>query len=239
MPITVPACVNWASGSAPRQAEIDDPDPAPPLLQPNVRRLDVTVDQTARVSRTQTFGDLPTDAQHFGQWQPPAGPVQPVSKRLTAEHLHGQERDAAVLPHLIDGDDVLMVDCRGQPGFAQESPVKLSAGRQARVHDLEGHQASEMGILGLEDDAHGASAQNLQDAVDAQATQLVRFLRRRQKGIVRGRGQLKGVGKGGRRIFRGGGRVKGRLPGGRRGAGRAAEEESDGAEPPAAGARTT
>ena len=67
MPITAPAWVNWASGSAAAgQAEIDDLDPAPPLLQPDVGRLDVAVDQAPGVGRGQALGDLPADAQHLG-----------------------------------------------------------------------------------------------------------------------------------------------------------------------------
>jgi hypothetical protein len=196
------------------QAEIDDPDPTPPLLQPHVRRLDVTVDQPPGVGRGQAVGDFPADAQHLGQRQPAAGPLQPLFERLAAEQLHGQERHAAVLADLIDGDDVLVLDGRGQPGLAQEAAVELGVGRQGRPHDLQGHRAAEVGVLGLEDDAHGADPQDLQDAVGTQAAQLVWLLRRRQEGVVRGRGQSGGVGQGRRRVLRGGAGIEGRLSGG-------------------------
>jgi hypothetical protein len=128
------------------------------------------MDQAPSVGRGQTFGDLPADAQHLGQRQPATGLPQPVFERLAAEQLHGQERDAAVLPHLIDGDDVFVVDGRSQPGLAQEAPVELGASRQGGPHDLQGHEAPEVGVLRLEDDAHGAGPQDLQDAVGTEAS---------------------------------------------------------------------
>ena len=171
------------------------------------------MDQTPGVGRGQTLRNLSADAQHFGQRQPAPGPLQPVFEGLATEQLHGQERDAAVLSHLIDGDDVLVVDGGGQPGLAQKSPVVLGAGRQGRPHDFQGHQAPEVGVLRLEDDAHGAGPQDLQDAVGAKPAHLVRALRRRQERVVRGRGQIEGIGKGGRRVLRRGGRMDGLLAG--------------------------
>ncbi len=189
MPIHGPCLRELGVGlGAAGQAEIDDPDPTPSLFQPDIRWLDVAVDQPPGVGRGQTLGDLPADAQHLGQRQPATGPLQSVFECLAAEQLHGQERDVAILPHLIDGDDVFVLDSRGQPGLAQEAAVELGAGRQGRAHDLQGHQAAEVGILRLEDDAHGAGPQNLQDAVRAEASHLVWVLRRGQERVVRGRG---------------------------------------------------
>ena len=39
----------------------------------------------------------------------------------------------------------------------------------------------ELGVLGLEDDAHAAGAEHLQDAIAAQPADLVRLLRRGQE----------------------------------------------------------
>jgi hypothetical protein len=134
-----------------------------------------------------------------------------ASRASRRKRRWNQERDAAVLPRLIDGDDVFVLDGRGQPGLAQEAPVEFGAGGQGRPHDLQGHQAPEVGVLRLEDDAHGARPQDLQDAVGAEASQFVRLLGRGQKRVVRGRGQLQGVGKGGPRVRRSAGPMAGRL----------------------------
>jgi len=89
VPITAPGLGELGVRLGPTgQAEIDDPDPAPVFLQPHVGRLDVAVDQTACVGRGQPFGDLPADAQHLGQRQATARPVQPIFEGLALEHLH-------------------------------------------------------------------------------------------------------------------------------------------------------
>ncbi len=56
--------------------------------------------------------------------------------------------------------------------------MELGAGRKVRPHDFKRHRASEVRILCVEDDPHGAHAQDLQDAVGAEAPQLVRLFGR-------------------------------------------------------------
>ena len=50
-----------------------------------------------------------------------------------------------------------------------------------RAQDLDRHASAERNIFGLENDAHPAFAQHAQDAVSAQATELVILLGRRQQ----------------------------------------------------------
>gem|GEM_PF-6469396 len=92
--------------------------------------------------------------------------------------------------------------------------MEFGAGRQRRPHYFQGHHALQVRVFRLEDDPHGAGPQNFQDAIRAEPAQFVRILRRRQEGVVGARGQIEGVGDGGRRILRGGWRMESALAGG-------------------------
>ena len=155
-----------------RQAEIEDLHAAFFALQPDVGRLDVPVDQTAFVGGRQALGHFPADAQHFRQRQL-ALALKAVVQRLAFEELHGQEGDAAVLADLVDGDDVIVLEGGRRPGLAQETLLGRVAGGQAGQHGLQGDETLQLGILGLEDDAHAAGSEHLKNTVGTEPAQLV------------------------------------------------------------------
>jgi len=142
------------------------------------------------MSRTQSLGDLSADAQHFLHRQPSPRSLQPIFERLALEQLHGQKGNAAILAHLINGDDMLMLDGGGQLCLAQETPMELGVGRQRRLHHLERRRPFELGVFRLKNDSHRARSQNLANKVSAKAAQLVRSLGWCQKVVVRGRSRL-------------------------------------------------
>ena len=77
---------------------------------------------------------------------PPSGSsalaLEPVVERLALEELHGQERDAAILADLVDGDDVIVLDWRGRLRPRAGSARRPTAsGGQRRQHRLEGDEA--------------------------------------------------------------------------------------------------
>ena len=55
--------------------------------------------------------------------------AEALVERLALEELHGQEGHAAVLAHLVDGDDVVVLDGRRRLRLAQEA---LAGGRRWR-----------------------------------------------------------------------------------------------------------
>ena len=86
--------------------------------------------------------------------------------RLSSNSI-GQERDAAVLADLVDGDDVVVLDGGRGLGLAEEARWPLPAGAQGRLHHLQRHLPLELRILGQEHDAHAAGPEHLQDAIAA------------------------------------------------------------------------
>ena len=70
-------------------------------------------------------------------------------------------------------------------GLAQEALAGGLAGGQARQHGLDGQLAFELRVLGLEDHAHAAGAEHLEDAKAAQPADLVGPFRRGQEIVVR------------------------------------------------------
>ncbi len=151
------------------------------------------MDQAARVRRLEPFGDLPADPQHFLDGQG-AGALEPSVERLAAEEFHRQKRDAAVLADLVDVDDVIVLDRRGGLGFAQESLLGDGGNTEPGEHRLERDRPLEQRVFGLEDHAHAAAAQHLEDAIGAEPADLVVGLRRREKVVklaLRGGRQVK------------------------------------------------
>ncbi len=107
--------------------------------------------------------------------------VQPLGQRHPLQVLHGQERDAAFLPDLVDGDDVVVLDRGGRPGLASE-PLGDSRGiRDFRPDDFQGDGPGEQTVFGQEDKAHAPFAQEPENAVVGQPAELSGGLRRAEE----------------------------------------------------------
>ncbi len=103
------------------QSEVGDLDPLDAVLQQDVGRLDVAVDQPLGVGRGQGAGGLATDAEDLGQLGDLA-PVDQLLDRLAGDVLHDQVGDALGQGvHGVDRDDVL-VDHGGRSlGLSREA----------------------------------------------------------------------------------------------------------------------
>jgi hypothetical protein len=168
-------------GHRPGQAEVQQlHPPAVRGLQPDVGRLDIAVDETALVGRLQPERDLPPQAQNLGDGRLAAA-LEPAVQRQTFEEFHREERHAAVLADLVDGDDMVALHGGGGLGLAQEAAVGGLVGGQFRFHDLERDFPFQAEVLGQEDDAHTAAAQHLEHTVPAEPADFARPQRRRQE----------------------------------------------------------
>jgi hypothetical protein len=116
------------------------------------------------VSSGQRFGNFPADAQHLSQRQLVAA-FQPFVERFALEELHGEEGNAAFLIDLVNADNVIVLDGGHGLGLAQKSLAGAGAGGQSGKHRLDSDGAFELGVLGLEDDAHSPSAEFLKNPV--------------------------------------------------------------------------
>ena len=121
------------------------------------------------------------------------------------DDLHGEERQAVVRAHLVDLDDVRVLQAGDGLGLGQEAGTILRPGVTAGENHFQGDEPVEGQLPGLVDDTHRAAAENGQDFVagdNRRGHRLgVRRLGRRHAGI---RGTpLDRFGRPGRRIRRG------------------------------------
>lgn len=156
--------------------------------QEHVGRLEIAVHDAARVQRRQGRQDAEPDRDGLGDRKTSA--FQAVRQRLALEQLHRDEEPTLVVANLVDLAHVRVIDTRGGPGFAPESPAPrlfLSArglrrdGKHAR-HRLQGNRPLEALVARLVHDAHPALAELAHHGVVRDARGKVR---------VRGRGWVR------------------------------------------------
>ena len=70
-----------------------------------------------------------------------------------------------MLPNLVDGADIGMIQCRCGAGFAQEALISLPIFSDVIGKELEGDEVVQLGVLSLVNHTHAASAQLLKDPI--------------------------------------------------------------------------
>ena len=95
--------------------------------------------------------------------------VENLAQRLTAQELHGDVGNRVALAHVVDRDDVEMVETPCRPGFAIEAPFEDFGilARHVEVHGLERDDTVEQGVSRLVHDSHAAPRQFRDDLVAA------------------------------------------------------------------------
>src|SRR5262249_42850521 len=137
------------------QAEVRQPYALHAVLQQDVGRLDIAVDQPVLVSCRQTAGDLHADTQNLFDLQRPTLAEQRFEV-TTVDELHNEVRNRRVVVDGVDGDDVLVTDGGSGAGLAGEAPASGAGGGQWSGQHLEGNDAQELGVAGAKDNARGA-----------------------------------------------------------------------------------
>lgn len=179
-------------GGGASQAKIKQLDAAGLRFQPNIGRLDIAMNQPVFVRLRQARGNLASDAQDFAERQREgvclnrrrriaASRPQAVVERLTAQQRHGDKRNASVVAHLVDGDNVFMLGRSGGLRFADKPLARLHTRRQAGLHCLQRHAAVQKRIFRLKHHAHAALAEHPQHAIAAQPAQFVNRFGRGKK----------------------------------------------------------
>ena len=107
-------------------------DPGPPVAEEDVRRLDVAVDDPARVERVEAGGDVHDDRdERVGREQAELGGRQAIGQRAVRAQVHDDERlgpsGRIAAADVMDRDDVRMAD-RGEG-----SSLPAEAGGDDRV----------------------------------------------------------------------------------------------------------
>jgi hypothetical protein len=93
------------------------------------------MNQAALVRRRQAERHLAADAQYVQERQS-AFALQPIVECLALQQRHRQERDAALLADLPDGNDVIVIQRRRCTRLAQESLAADRHGGNVRPHHL-------------------------------------------------------------------------------------------------------
>ncbi len=133
-------------------------------VEQEVARLDVAVDQAARMGGVQRGGHLGDDAHRTRHWQR-AGLVDERPDVASLDVAHRDEQDAGRLAGPEDRDDVRVVDRRRGPRLPDEPlPETLVAG-QVGGQDLERDRTVQPRVLSTVDDRHPAPADLLVEAI--------------------------------------------------------------------------
>ena len=101
-------------GQGPGQTEVGDPQTAV-LVEDEVGRLDVTVDETATVGVGQSLGRLDPDGRRLGH-RDPAAVVEEIAQRAAPQVLEDEEGTPVVLAPVVDGEDMGMGQRRRPTG---------------------------------------------------------------------------------------------------------------------------
>jgi hypothetical protein len=145
-----------------RQAEIKHLG-MPALGDENVCRLNVPVDDPLRVRRVQSIRNFNRQRQQLFVLDRAA--LNHVLQGDPVEVLHCDEHTIAMLPNLVDGAQVGMIQCRSGPSLASKALQSLRIAGQLIRQELECHEAAEFRVLGLIHHPHTAAAKLLDDAV--------------------------------------------------------------------------
>ena len=149
-----------------RDAEVQDLQPAAPLLHHQVGGLDVAVDDAEGVGVGQPVAELfeePELAGDRGRLPPP----DPRRQRLAVDVLHGDEGLALLLADVEDADDVLVLEDAGGIGFLHEAPPDLFV-VEPFLEELDGDRAAaDLGVAGAQERAHAARPDRAHNLVAA------------------------------------------------------------------------
>ncbi|HEY0613301.1 MAG TPA: gephyrin-like molybdotransferase Glp, partial [Candidatus Elarobacter sp.] len=142
-----------------RQAEVGQLD-AILLVEEDVRRLEVAMDEAAVVQMRETGGDSRRDPAGFVIRERPACFAEPFFERPARQPLERHERPGRVLAVVVDAHHVLVTERRNRPRLAPET---LEIG--ARIEHLQCHRSVERVVVCTPHLGHRSAAGHLLEAV--------------------------------------------------------------------------
>jgi hypothetical protein len=149
-------------------------------LQQDVSRLHIAVDQPLGVGGGQAACGLHTDPQDL--LDPQRFAVSQLFVQGDAgDELHHQVGDPALFVDSVDGDDVIVSHRRSGLGLTSETAASGAAGGELGRQHLDRVDPIQFRVAGLEDDAHAAPAEHLQNLEMIQPSKRAGRLRRCQE----------------------------------------------------------
>ncbi len=148
----------------PGHPEIEDLDPTVGCLEPEIGRLDVAMDQAIAVCGGQARGNLSCQSKHqIDRWL--AAAFQPALERHPLEVLHGEELGLAVATHLIDRDDMVVLDRRRGLSLTNKPIADFGSSGQFRPDHLQSDRTRELRVLSQKDEADRPLPDQASDAM--------------------------------------------------------------------------
>ena len=118
----------------------------------DVLRLDVAVDDAARVGVVEGFAEVGADLADLAVGEDVLGGQ--AGERVALDQLGDEQRVAVLLPHLVQGHDARVVEAGGRLGLAHDALPGLAP----LLDRLHRHGALEPAVPGLVDHAEAAAA---------------------------------------------------------------------------------
>ena len=167
MPTTSPGAVSGGAVGEAGDAEVHQLGPRLPVLGDlHVLRLDVAVDDAARVGVVERLAEVGADLADLAVAE--RAVVGEPGQGRALDQLGDEQGVAVLLAHLVEGDDAGVVEPRRRLGLAQHPPPGLAA----LLDRLDRDRALEAAVPGLVDDAEAAAADAAldQEAVEYEGT---------------------------------------------------------------------
>ena len=133
----------------------------------DVLGLDIAVDDASRCAAASASATWVAISQRFRQRDAPA--AQTPAERLALDELGRDEVRAVVDVHVVDGDDVRVIEAGGGARLLGEAPKAVLARRIPREQQLERDLALEFRVVGEIDLAHSAGTDQGTDFIAAEA----------------------------------------------------------------------
>ena len=134
------------------------------LLDEDVRRLHVAMDEAALMRGVEGQGNLGHDRQH-AFWRDRTFVSQKLRKVNAVDMQHGYEEHPVGLTCIEDGHDAWVMKRRGRARFPCESLTKRLVCRKLRGQKLESHLPSELQVLSEIDRSSTTSADHALDTM--------------------------------------------------------------------------
>lgn len=131
----------------------------------DIRRLDIPVNHSFAMGMLERPGDLPGDFD-----REPGRAFTLLNRFLEAvslEQLHGVEGIALHLPHIIDADDIGMIECRGRLGLPMESPYRLGLDPVSDEKNFQCYLSSQLPVASPVDDPDASLPDLSQELIPA------------------------------------------------------------------------
>ena len=139
-------------------SEVRHHRPPSPLVEEDVRRLDVAVDHALRVRVGERPRDFPHHPRHFARWQR-AARCDPLRERSPIDVRHHDEDEAVDLLDGVNRDDVRMREPGGSTRLAHEPFAEVRVVGELRRQELDGNLTIEPHLACEVHDSHSAPAE--------------------------------------------------------------------------------